>query len=316
MLFDSILPDFIELQPDTLDISISLHDTTKEITSFTGLNSIKSLKKITISGNYGIENLNFLKGLNQLSSLEISFCTKLQDIEVLNELPSLKKLEISFCDEIMSLNGISKANNLIDLTIFCDSLKDVRALKNLKNVKRLSCNKISSESVLSHMIFLESLYLVGCKDLKVIDEFKNLIELKSLDLTYANIENIEGLRRLEGLEKLELNFCDSLVDISPLMGLVNMKELQLKNFDRPINVNLFKSMRKLEILDLLGCDSLLNTEALQYLINLKELHFEMPFSNKTTNLNFLNKLKKLESLYLINSDFISGINLDFLRGLG
>lgn len=108
------------------------------------------------------------------------------------------------------------------------------------------------------------------KGIKDISGMENLVNLKSLSLTYCEIENIYPLKGLNNLEELIL-YDDEITDLSPLKCLTNLKFLELYG------------------------NHIIDISPLKGLTNLKSLNLA---NNRITNITPLKGLTKLESLKL------------------
>jgi Leucine-rich repeat (LRR) protein len=209
-LFQSLLNEFVILQPDSLYILFNV-DSNKQISSLHGLDKIRSLRKIFVQNSKKIENLDGLRELEALTSLELKDCNNLENIDGLKGLPALTILDISYCSNLQTVNGLKGLKTLTTLHVTnCDGLKNVDGLRELTA--------------------LTTLYLSSCNDIKNVDGLKGLPVLRKLDLSFCHsLKNADGLKGLNALQALDLSYCGNLQTIAGLKGLSALKELNLSH---------------------------------------------------------------------------------------
>lgn len=102
----------IALLPPSKDL-IELQLLTPKITSLTGIEQYKKLRKLDLYGARKLESISPLKGLSEnLEEIEIQKCKTIKDFETLGEICALKKIMIGTSGNINSLSFITKLNNL------------------------------------------------------------------------------------------------------------------------------------------------------------------------------------------------------------
>lgn len=252
-------------------------------------NKIKSL--VANIFKHGLENLktldlfgcsiktiepNAFDGLSNLISLNLGHNSQidLNDSAQFNGLTKLKILNLSdndFKSDINELEIFSNLNNLIMLDLALCSLRN-----SIKSTLFTGLNR------------LETLDLTHCMITTIESNcFKNLVNLKTLDLQYNHFPYIDSktFNGLNNLEKLHLQDCSivkiesdafiqqteltdlnlsgnntELLNEQSFNGLMNLKELSL-NYMLDININAFVNLKNLQSLrfnvppDLMPCRS-------------------------------------------------------------
>ena len=163
-----------------------------------GLNTLKNLKDISISGD--LTDVDFTK-FTQLQSLNI------------NE--TCKGGNWHLCE---SLNHI-----LIDV-----SMANLKKLNALKNLRSLSCGRgLKSLEGISDLLALRELRIGGCH----LPSLESLGSLPKLRLLMANLmpklESLKGIEGLPNLEELDVTQCGKLRDVAAISTLTKLKLLQL-----------------------------------------------------------------------------------------
>lgn len=158
---------------------------------------------------------------------------------------------------IEDLTGIEYLVNLRKLDLSGNKIVDLKPLEGLARLEELLLvnNKISKLDSLSHLNNLEKLSIGNYRHgrdygntLSNLAPLNSLGKLKDLELESSNI-NINELKQLKNLEKLNLNFSFQLKDISGLSNLTNLRSLSL-SYAQIENLESLKEMHKLEELDI------------------------------------------------------------------
>ena len=154
------------------------------------------LEKLLLDNN-GIEDINVLKEVNFRELKELNFChNNIGDIDSLGansiKFGELKKLILgnNKIKNIKALENAKFKENLIELNLKNNVIKDISALANFKTLKilKLGKNKISDIDKLSELKDnLEELYLGNNMNLKNIEIFSNIKFEKLKKLTLGNI---------------------------------------------------------------------------------------------------------------------------------
>ncbi|MBN1802155.1 MAG: leucine-rich repeat protein [Candidatus Lokiarchaeota archaeon] len=175
---------------------------------------------------------------------------------------------------ISDLEGFDQCENIGDLDLSDNQLKEIKGLENLIKLKRLnlSNNNITEIEGIQHLSDLLHLDLSNNK-IKKITNLENCKKLEHLDLSGNDIEKIEGLENLKDLKELKL------------------EENKIKAIE---NIN---HLSKLTWLDLRG-NELTRIENLDELTNLETLNLSENPISKLENLDSLTNLKRLHVKYL------------------
>ena len=167
--------------------------------------------------------------------------------------------------------------------------KDAGLLDNLTSLDLSCCRDLTDLSILSDLKNLTSLDLSLCgkvKDITPLASFKKLdVLLVHSTITNQQFQWLRDKKILANLEKLFLNGCDELTDLSGLADLDNVTVLYISS-----------------------CEKLKDFSALSSMKNLTEIH--ICCCENLTDLSFLSGLKKLEKLDVWECD-----NLADLSGL-
>lgn len=151
---------------------------------------INGLQSVTISGKYGHQNLDKVRGLKSL------FFNESQPMkESLEEIFDGRDLEeLDICQSsLRSLKGLNVASSLRKLGLsYNRRLEDISDLSEVKNtiisLEIENCGKIKDFSVLNELCNLEKLRLVGSNKLPDLNFINNMPKLKSF-IFMMNSEN-------------------------------------------------------------------------------------------------------------------------------
>lgn len=151
---------------------------------------INGLQSVTISGKYGHQNLDKVKGLKKL------FFSEGQPVEASLEgvFDGNDLEELDICQSsLRSLKGLNVASSLRKLGLsYNRRLEDISALLEVKNtiisLEIENCGKIKDFSVLNELCNLEKLRLVGSNKLPDLNFIHNMPKLKSF-IFMMNSEN-------------------------------------------------------------------------------------------------------------------------------
>jgi len=259
-----------------------------------GLDNLINLRELNLENNYNIKGFKGLNNLKNLEKLNLS-SNGIDEILDLNALVKLKYLDLSsnYIKEI-SLGTIKK---LLELNLSNNgSLKEIKGLENLINIKKLNLNECSFSDlqVIQYLTDLRELYLYS-NDVTTIKGIKNLINLEILDLDYNEITEIEELENLTNLKKIYLIWNpipkEELKQIEIHLnkkGCLFIKSVKGK-YRRilPVDYKLDLSNK--------GFKSIEKIEGLKELTNLKELDLS---KNRISSINGLESLVNLEVLIM------------------
>ena len=252
------------VKPETIKVKGTENITEEDIQVFTGLESLNLSGDSDISPVDKYENVDFrnLKNLHYFtgtSSEQLTSLPSFDDIqniyglgsnyvngkEYLAELKKFSKLKTLNIRSISKdfaadLTFLSSFPELEELSLDFDSGStwDLGGLSSLTKLKGLDINgydtKFEHLNVLSGMPQLEKIRFKNVKDLKTLDFAKNMPNLKSLDIEYCPVINLNGLKDSISLTSLSLTNCGDLKDASALATLTSLKNLNIAdiwNFD-------------------------------------------------------------------------------------
>lgn len=167
----------------------------------------KLFTKKILNLNYRIENNNPSSYYTKFKPYKISTVVPLRCFK------ELKYLTLSG-QEDLSLNGIEKCNNLIELNLSHTKTSDLSMLKYLIKLKYLNLHCYATHShkldlaPISELLLLE-MDLTG-NDIKDFVELQKITSLKRLSLKGTNIENFEQISDLINLEFLDVSLNENL----------------------------------------------------------------------------------------------------------
>lgn len=298
-----------------------------ELTTFYGFEDFEKLSGLTqlrvINQDLG-GGAYHIPALNNLESLEITH-SKLTDITFLKSLPSVLHLDISN-NEIESINGIQALEKLETLDLRNNRIRDVYHISNLVTLTSLDLinNPIEDTTVLKTLTNLENLaftstpntayeFMAQMKNLKSLDAgnyssskqylssegrdisaIANLSQLESLSLEGAGIKNIDSLKNLKNITKLNLSYNElAASDIEVIGTLSNMEDLRIENIGSNLDISPLSSLSKIQYLNLSNNSGIENIESLA---NMKALSVLFAQRIGLQSLEALASLSKVEYL--------------------
>ena len=252
------------VNPETVKVKGTESITEEDMQVFTGLESLNLSGDSDISPVDKYDNVDFrnLKNLHYFTGTSSDLLTRLplfydiQNIyglgsnylggeEYLTELKKFSKLKTlnirsiskDFAADLTFLSSFPELEEL-SLNFDSGSTWDLAGLSSLTKLKSLDINgydtKFEHLNVLSGMPQLEKIRFNDVKDLKTLDFAKNMPNLKSLDIEYCPVINLNGLKDSISLTSLSLTHCGDLKDVSALATLTSLKILDIDdiwNFD-------------------------------------------------------------------------------------
>ena len=174
-------------------------------------------------------DLSFLYDFSCLKSFEIiDLRPSIQDISPVNSLKNLKRLDIStYCSTEINFFSFQKLE-------FCSlewGKRKAQTLFDCTSLKELFLNRYNGKDTapFSNLVNLESLAILNApiEDLKGVGQLKMLKILRLARLKkLSSLSGIEGLRQLE---ELEIDTCSSIDSIKEISHLSNLKKLSINN---------------------------------------------------------------------------------------
>ncbi len=207
------------------ELSISVGN----VQDFSPLSGMTGLQSLSISGDYYINSLDFLKGMTQLQNLNIytSGEIRVTDLTALSGLTNLTSLGVDTTG-LTSLHGLENLTKLQELNL-SGTYASYPDLDPLANLTQLQTLRLPS-------------YDADYDDFKSfnIDALANLKNLQDLQIS-GTPDSLEGLRGLTNLQTLNINgasgYAGPALDLSPLGTLTSLTDLQISNF-RALNNDL------------------------------------------------------------------------------
>ena len=187
---------------------------------FTGLKRLDTVNRLSSCN---------LEGL-QLEGVTAYFDSFEEEAAALSDPGTIRELVVK--GSIEQLDGIEAFSNVEVLSLYAGELGDVDALAALKQLRSLtltSADAISDFSVLATAGKLEELS-IDSESLKSLEFLQRMPQLKGLGLKDGEFIHLGGIEALAHLERLSIENCDELTDLSSVASLVSLRELTL---DKP-----------------------------------------------------------------------------------
>ncbi len=269
-----------------LDSLEQLHlDKLQNLNNVSGINGLKNLNTLEIKRAAKLTRFDALKDLPELRSATLMWCNNLKSIELGGDLGKLSKLKIDGSGypkraQISRFTGLECAKNLKDLKLYLDlsqmenksKLSGLNRLEKLESFWQWGKNWINNFDDLPHPERLQELSLTLNQNRNLrLGNFKNLetvwlerCEFENVDFladqeNLADLEvrscdhlvNMDGIKHLHRLKKLNIGFCHALADFEFLEGLTGLEYLQLYDLNKFTTV---RHVYDLEKLTYFGCD--------------------------------------------------------------
>ena len=254
---------------------------------------------------YGIENIFWRKIRTWLAPIMISILIIFTLSYYVNKGEREKKKAISGIEKV-GLTWIEQSRSIVgkDIYILTDSMFHAVQV----DFQVLQPDTLNIE-------FWPSLFILSNEKYKRFTNLQGLRKVKSLKKINISlndrINNIDDLRDLQLLVSLDLSSSDSLKTVDAIANLKNLTYLNLSYCSSLENVDAIKGLTKLSCLDLIQCSGLKNPDILKGLINLTDLYI-----NSNSNINSTEPLKELTKLNkLIISDCENLVNVETLSSL-
>lgn len=169
---------------------------------------LTNLRRLNLSGNYGIDNIDGIANL-----------TNLQELNLDNTNIGNKGLFTAF--------ATAQLPNLKKLTLIKTGISNISALANLVSLEVLDLSNtlVRDISILAGFPNLQLLYLFGT-DVSDINALSGLTNLRKLSLVGTQVNDISTLARLINLQEINLSITPT-SDISVLIKLTNLQVVNL-----------------------------------------------------------------------------------------
>ncbi len=262
---------------------------------FTGLKRLDTVNRLSSCN---------LEGL-QLEGVTAYFDSFEEEAAALSDPGTIRELAVK--GSIEQLDGIEAFSNVEVLSLYAGELGDVDALAALKQLRSLtltSADAISDFSVLATAGKLEELS-IDSESLKSLEFLQRMPQLKGLGLKDGEFIHLGGIEALAHLERLSIENCDELTDLSSVASLVSLRELTL---DKPYKCP-EPSLEELVNLQRLTLEGFDTCEFLPSLTNMEELVLRS-CNLSSPDLSGLTKLRKLTC-----TSYGTDRSYDFITGL-
>ena len=202
-------------------------------------------------------------------------------------------------------------------TVQIMAVNDVKAvLSLLLKFKRLNKVEINCDSFdLDHVIQLKNLkelkFKRGVKDAKNINKIGVLTNTKILDLKDLKLGNIDFLKGMFNLERLNITAV-KLHDLSPLEHLKNLKKLKIDFMMEEFDISNLGFLTQIEELTIVN-STLNSLDPLKSLANLKKLR--LSYNQNIREISSVSHFTALESLELCNNGLTSISSIKHLTRL-
>ncbi|KAH8620372.1 hypothetical protein ERJ75_000070200 [Trypanosoma vivax] len=179
----------------------------------------------------------------KLRTFSAHHCYTLPTVE-LSKLKELEEVSFSFFGlktrDVVNLAGLQRLRILsICYTDIDDSaLLALGKCAFLEKLNLYSIGRLTDVSPLANVLTLEELDLSFCMDVKTgAGDLGRLPRLRVLNLVYTDVTDncLVGLGKSRSLVKLDLSSCWSITDITPILGITTLEELNLLNSGRALS---------------------------------------------------------------------------------
>lgn len=304
-----------------------------KLNNLNGIENCKKLKEFYSERNSMIEDYQILSKMENLVFFQRKgICDFDNVIDSIKNLEKLRSVTITQAN-ITNMKRIEELNNnIISLSLGVNKIKKIEGLKNKINLLELILNQndIDSMNGLENCINLKTLNLYSNK-ITTIENTNKMVKLYDLNLGFNNIENIIPLSEnnelvnvnLVGNKNIESNRnnysnedIEKLKKIEKILekgGTINLDPDKLKLFTKykkieiyNRNINNLEYFEGLTELTYLGLGrnniTLKDKKSQDILEKMKNLEYLDLYNNNLENITSINKLPKLKTLFLQNSN--------------
>ena len=228
---------------------------------------------------------------------------------VLGKGPQKIRLPPSFTDKQMA-NFVSTKPDVRILSINgCRSLSDLTPIASLSNLTFLNlarCQKIDNLAPLTKLTNLKQLNIHGCESINDLTPLTKMSSLRELHMPpTTSSEDLDlVLSHLPQLEKLVLENCPLVTDISPVGGLTNLSHLIMNSTPEISDITPLAGLTRLRVLEMKDTGVMV-LNALVGLSNLEWLYLDD--SEWVTDISPLKNLTNLKILSLSGCKGVSDI---------
>ena len=157
------------------------------------------------------EDLDFLGWLSNLEKLKLESCAGPKRIDFGLLSPKLQFVHLDKCEQLIELVNLVDFSNLTEVSVYWCPLKTIQNLDLPVTTKLVILSSISKQTV------------------AISEFFKDVRSLGKLQFLYCpDLEDLTGIENISGLESLEIAFCNSVSDWSPVFKCHDLHELTLR----------------------------------------------------------------------------------------
>jgi hypothetical protein len=229
----------------------------KDISS---IGALKNLRVLVLDGCRGVEDFSVLSQFPNLVMLSLNDC-RCRSLRFCADMPRLRRLhavtidgiayarEIASCAELYRLElktdmydadrlRLPEGNALRTLcvkgAIRSNDLSSLASHTKLSEITVSGCTDLADLSILRGLPLLRSLSFVDCPELVDVDGLSDSSSLEAVDLSGSSIHDVDYLHNKTGLQRVSLNRCRRLKDISGLLSLPSLKYVSLLGVARDV----------------------------------------------------------------------------------
>lgn len=247
-------------------------------TKITNLDFLEKFENIKILSLSNCNAMCDVRGLQYLKKLEdLHLChLNLSNLKFLEMTNKIKKLSMHSCSGIVNLDQINKYVQLESLSLSNIRIEIINYIK-LEKLKYLYINDhfISSINFLEQCRNLEMVELTNCSGISDINALENCSELKSLKLYQCENFNLESLKNLKNLNKIQsiyFRLVFHLKNLNCIKHFTNIKKIEVSECYELINIDGLENMKNLEKINFFGCYHIENYNVLLTLPKLKIIY--------------------------------------------
>ncbi|KAH9289011.1 hypothetical protein KI387_033128, partial [Taxus chinensis] len=154
-----------------------------------------------------------INGCSQLNCLELNYFANLKTISGMLDLAKLVRLDIRVCPELEELPILAHLSCLESITIIrCEKLRNITLPATLSFLKVKGCTQLKRVPGISDLKNLVTLFFLQCPEL-VLKELSTLSRLSSLERitidSCKKLQNITGIEELQVLRYLQLSLANN-----------------------------------------------------------------------------------------------------------
>jgi len=200
------------------------------IANLQNFSNLKSIgRKVYLFGNSGLKSLSGLNDIKTLEELVISGCPALEDLNGLNNLESVGTLFLGYQLKLTNLTGLDNLVSINDLNLF--GTTSIESLVGLNNIKTVNGFFLRNNDALKNLVGGEDiintsiLTIINNQQLASLQGLENLIgETINIHIEnnnkLKNIDELIGLNRIVNSVSIEKN--DSLLNLNGFSNITSI----------------------------------------------------------------------------------------------